>query len=259
MTEKPASSKLEAQEPTATERAVIMPIGPNTQASRYPPCPEHEPPEMSRWRLLERNLTHRNLDSFRDTAETQIRGLPDGHPMLRELLQETAQLGTMPRPAQIADLMNTCQRAEPGLAQRIMNLSQQDIAARNADFNARREYDKAQRHREHQQAETVISRADPWRWAGLCLMLAVTIGVYIGLTWLRRAYLSDLPVIDVLASIGIILILAYPAYRAGRMFSDLRNGGPFQPKCHCPWAGTRPASKGAIRHALARLCRNGRQ
>ena len=236
-----------------------MPIGPNTPDSQYPPCPVHEPAETIRRRLLERQLTHRNLGLFRDTAETQIRTLPDCHPMRQELLQATAQMGQPPHPAQIADLLNACQQAEPGLQQRIMDLAQQRIADRNADFNARKNYETALRNQEHRQAETVISRANAWRWGGLCLMLAITIAAYIGLTLLRRAYLSDQPWLDVLASLSIMLILAYPVFHAGRMFSDLRHDGPFRPMCRCPWAGPRPSSNGATCYALARFCRARRQ
>ena len=237
-----------------------MPIGPNSQACRYPPCPQHEPAETIRRRLLERQQTHRNLEHFRDTAETQIRTLPDRHPMRQELLQATSQMGQPPHRAQIDDLLNACQQAEPGMEQRIMVLAQQRMADSNADFNARKTYEAAQREQEHQQADTVVNRATAWRWGGLCLMLAITIATYIGLTLLRRAaYLSDQPWLDVAASVGIMLLLAYPVLYAGRMFSDLRHGAPYQPKCGCPWVEPKPPSKGATRHALAKFCRARRQ
>ena len=236
-----------------------MLIDPNSQATLYPPCPEHEPAENIRRRLLARQQTHRNLEHFRDTAEAQIRTLPDRHPMRQELLQATARMGQPPHRAQIDDLLNTCQQAEPGLYQRIMVLAQQRIADSNADFNARKTYETAQREQEHQQAETVINRATAWHWGGLCLMLAITIAAYIGLTLLRRAYLSDQPWLDVAASAGIMLMLAYPVWHASRMFSDLRHGAPYQPKCRCPWVEPKPASKGATRHALAKFCRTRRQ
>lgn len=236
-----------------------MPIGPNTHASQYPPCPEHEPAEIIRWRLLERTLTHRNLDRIRNTAEAEIRTLPDRHPMRQQLLHDAAQLGQTPHPAQIADLMNACQQAEPGLQQRIMTMAQQRIAECNADYNARKQHETAQRYQEQRQAEAVVSRVELWRWGSLCLILGITIAAYIGLTMLRRAYLSDQIWLDVIASIGIMLVLAYPALRAGRMFSDLRHGAPYRPKCRCPWAGPEPAPNGETSHALAHFCRTRRQ
>lgn len=235
-----------------------MPIGPNTPASGYPPCPEHEPAATIRWRLLERQLTHRNLDHFRHTAEAEIRTLPEQHPMRQPLLHDVAQMGHEPHPAQIADLMNACQQAEPGMERRIMDLTQQRIANSNADFNAHKQHEKGRRNQEQQQAEKVISRGELRRWIGLCLLLAITIAAYIGLTWMRSTYLPDQPWLDLIAGTGILLMLAYPALHAGRTFSDLRHDAPYRPKCRCPWAVPEPEPNEANRHALTQFCRTKR-